>query len=212
MTDAIVEVRDAYKHFPVTQSFFNAVKRISKEVIHAVDGVSIDIREKETLGLIGESGSGKTTLGWLVARLHNLTRGTIRLDGKDITSIFFPEVGRRLSKGAVFGPSAERSRSSSKTPSAPWTPDSASGRSLESRPAPKDRSAARSFDRVLPSCSQQSGFPADRWINIPTNSPEEGVSVSRSPEPSSYIPSSSFSTSRPAPWMSPSKPRFSTGL
>ncbi|TMQ48672.1 MAG: ABC transporter ATP-binding protein [Candidatus Eisenbacteria bacterium] len=87
MTDAIVEVRDAYKHFPVTQSFFNAVKRISKEVIHAVDGVSIDIREKETLGLIGESGSGKTTLGWLVARLHNLTRGTIRLDGKDITTL-----------------------------------------------------------------------------------------------------------------------------
>src|SRR5436305_14564336 len=121
MTDAIVEVRDAYKHFPVTQSFFNAVKRISKEVIHAVDGVSIDIREKETLGLIGESGSGKTTLGWLVARLHNLTRGTIRLEAK--TS--------RPSRGAVFGPSAERSRSSSKTPSAPWTPDSASGRSLE---------------------------------------------------------------------------------
>src|SRR5437867_3783066 len=87
MTDAIVEVRDAYKHFPVTQSFFNAVKRVSKEVIHAVDGVSIDIREKETLGLIGESGSGKTTLGWLVARLHNLTRGTIRLDGKDITTL-----------------------------------------------------------------------------------------------------------------------------
>src|SRR5207247_9948413 len=86
MTDAIVEVRDAYKHFPVTQSFFNAVKRISKEVSHAVDGVSIDIREKETLGLIGESGSGKTTLGWLVARLHNLTRRTSRLAGTDITT------------------------------------------------------------------------------------------------------------------------------
>jgi len=87
MTDAILEVRDVYKHFPVTQSFFDAVKRVSKEVIHAVDGVSFDIQAHETLGLIGESGSGKTTLGWLVARLHNLTRGTIRLDGKDITDL-----------------------------------------------------------------------------------------------------------------------------
>ena len=87
MTDAILEVRDVYKHFPVTQSFFDAVKRVSKEVIHAVDGVSFDLRAQETLGLIGESGSGKTTLGWSVARLHNVTRGTIRLDGKDITNL-----------------------------------------------------------------------------------------------------------------------------
>ena len=87
MTDAILEVRDVYKHFPVTQSFFDAVKRLSKEVIHAVDGVSFDIQAQETLGLIGESGSGKTTLGWSVARLHNVTRGTIRLDGKDITNL-----------------------------------------------------------------------------------------------------------------------------
>ena len=87
MTDAILEVRDVYKHFPVTQSFFDAVKRLSKEVIHAVDGVSFDIQAQETLGLIGESGSGKTTLGWSVARLHNVTRGTIRLDGKDITDL-----------------------------------------------------------------------------------------------------------------------------
>ena len=87
MTDAILEVRDVYKHFPVTQSFFDAVKRLSKEVIHAVDGVSFDLRAQETLGLIGESGSGKTTLGWSVARLHNVTRGTIRLDGKDITNL-----------------------------------------------------------------------------------------------------------------------------
>ncbi len=87
MMDALLEVRDLYKHFPVTQSFLEAVKRESKEVIHAVDGVSFEVRPGETLGLIGESGSGKTTLGWTVARLHAPTGGSIRLAGKDITRL-----------------------------------------------------------------------------------------------------------------------------
>jgi len=87
MMDALLEVRDLYKHFPVTQSFLEAVKRESREVIHAVDGVSFEVRPGETLGLIGESGSGKTTLGWTVARLHAPTRGSIRLAGKDITRL-----------------------------------------------------------------------------------------------------------------------------
>ncbi len=87
MTDALVEVRDLRKHFPLTQPLLAAVRRAPKDVIHAVDGVSLDIRPSETLGLIGESGSGKTTLGWLVARLHDSTSGTIRFDGADITHI-----------------------------------------------------------------------------------------------------------------------------
>ena len=87
MTDALLEVRDLYKHFPVTQSFLGTMRRESKEVIHAVDGVSFDVHPGETLGLIGESGSGKTTLGWTVARLHDSTSGSIRLSGKDITRL-----------------------------------------------------------------------------------------------------------------------------
>jgi len=87
MTEALLEVRDLYKHFPVTQSLLGTMRRESKEVIHAVDGVSFDVHPGETLGLIGESGSGKTTLGWAVARLHDSTSGTLRLSGKDITRL-----------------------------------------------------------------------------------------------------------------------------
>lgn len=87
MTDALVEIRDLKKHFPLTQPLLAAVRRAPKDVIHAVDGVSLDIQPGESLGLIGESGSGKTTLGWLVARLHDSTSGTIRFDGADITHI-----------------------------------------------------------------------------------------------------------------------------
>ncbi len=87
MTEGLVEVRDLKKHFPLTQPLLQTVRRAPKDVIHAVDGVSLDIRAGEALGLIGESGSGKTTLGWLVARLHDPTAGTIRFDGEDITHV-----------------------------------------------------------------------------------------------------------------------------
>lgn len=87
MTEPLVEVRDLKKHFPLTQPLLDTFRRAPKDVIHAVDGVSLDILPGEALGLIGESGSGKTTLGWLVARLHDPTSGTIRLGGQDITHL-----------------------------------------------------------------------------------------------------------------------------
>lgn len=87
MTQPLVEVRDLKKHFPLTQPLLQTLRRAPKDVIHAVDGVSLDIQPGEALGLIGESGSGKTTLGWLIARLHDATSGTIRLDGVDITRL-----------------------------------------------------------------------------------------------------------------------------
>src|SRR5688572_33174825 len=53
--------------------------------VHALDDVSIEVREGEFLCIIGPSGCGKTTLLWSMAGLHDLTAGEIRLDGQTIT-------------------------------------------------------------------------------------------------------------------------------
>jgi oligopeptide/dipeptide ABC transporter ATP-binding protein len=57
----------------------------------AVDGVSLDIAPGETLGLVGESGSGKSTIGKAVLGLQPPTSGTVRLQGRDITSMSLKE-------------------------------------------------------------------------------------------------------------------------
>jgi len=87
MSAPLVSVRNIVKHFPIAQSLAAYVRREEKEVIHAVDDVSLYIQPGEALGLIGESGSGKTTLGWLVARLWDPTSGSISFEGRDITQL-----------------------------------------------------------------------------------------------------------------------------
>jgi len=74
----LVQIRRLEKHFPIAGS---------DDVVRAVDGVSFDIRQGETLGLVGESGCGKTTVGRCIVRLIDSTAGAIGFEGQNITEL-----------------------------------------------------------------------------------------------------------------------------
>jgi oligopeptide/dipeptide ABC transporter ATP-binding protein len=77
----LIEVRDLVKHFPLKSGII-----LQKQVgaVQAVDGVSFDVREGETLGLVGESGCGKSTTARLLTRLLDPTSGSIVYRGEEI--------------------------------------------------------------------------------------------------------------------------------
>ncbi len=80
----LVEVRDLVKHFPLRKGL---TRSREAGAVRAVDGVSFDVIEGETLGLVGESGCGKSTTARLLTRLLEPTSGTISLLGGDIASL-----------------------------------------------------------------------------------------------------------------------------
>jgi oligopeptide transport system ATP-binding protein len=75
----LVRIKDAYKHFPV--GGFSGLS------VRAVDGVNLEIRRGETLGLVGESGCGKSTLARLVTGLLPVTGGSILFEDQEITKL-----------------------------------------------------------------------------------------------------------------------------
>ncbi len=78
---SLLEVRALAKHFELPRENFMEKRR----VLHAVDGVDLEIRAGETVGLVGESGSGKSTIAKLIMRLEEPTGGSIAFEGQDIT-------------------------------------------------------------------------------------------------------------------------------
>jgi len=83
MSVPLLEARDLVKHFATRGTAF----RRGGDIVHAVDGVSLEVQRGETLGVVGESGCGKSTLGRLLVRLHTPTAGTIRFGGRDVTTL-----------------------------------------------------------------------------------------------------------------------------
>ena len=77
---SLVSVRNLKMHFPIFAGLFR--RKVGE--VKAVDGVSFDIIEGETLGLVGESGCGKSTCGRAILRLYDITDGTIEIDGREI--------------------------------------------------------------------------------------------------------------------------------
>ena len=77
-----LEVVDLVKHYRVGARIAGA-----GSIVHAVDGVSFELRRGEMLGLVGESGSGKSTVAKCILRLVEPTAGTIRLQGTEITHL-----------------------------------------------------------------------------------------------------------------------------
>jgi oligopeptide transport system ATP-binding protein len=73
--DALLQTRALVKHFEVEGS---------RDVVHALSGIDLEVRRGETLGLVGESGCGKTTMGRLVLRLIEPTSGQVLIEGHDL--------------------------------------------------------------------------------------------------------------------------------
>jgi len=83
MSDYLLEVDNLKMYFPIHGGIFR--RRVGW--VYAVDGVTLKVREGETLGLVGESGCGKTTVGRTIARLYKPTGGNVIFEGQDLSRL-----------------------------------------------------------------------------------------------------------------------------
>ena len=82
--DVLLRLENVVKHFPVQST---SLIRRSREKVHAVNEVTLELHRGETLGLVGETGCGKSTLARCASRLYDIDGGTIEFDGRDISRL-----------------------------------------------------------------------------------------------------------------------------
>ena len=82
MSGTILSIRGLTKNYELASAFLR-----SKDVVHAVENVNLEIQEGETLGIVGESGCGKSTLGRMIVRLEQPTDGVILFEGDDLAKV-----------------------------------------------------------------------------------------------------------------------------
>jgi len=82
--NTLVRVENLVKHFPINQGII-----VQRQVgaVKAVDGISFDIKQGETLGLVGESGCGKSTTGRAILQLHKPTSGKVYYKDDELGSV-----------------------------------------------------------------------------------------------------------------------------
>jgi len=81
--EEFIHIDDLVMHFPI----YRGVIRRQVGAVHAVDGVSFDIKRGETLGLVGESGCGKSTTGRTILQLYRPTSGKVFFDGINLVNV-----------------------------------------------------------------------------------------------------------------------------
>lgn len=91
MSNPLVRVTGLKKHFTQNDGLLNRLLN-NTETVKAVDGVSFEIQQGETLGLVGESGSGKSTTARALLHLDEPTAGTVTYDGTDLGSLSSKEL------------------------------------------------------------------------------------------------------------------------
>lgn len=84
MSDVLMRADGVVKHFPVRRGL---LWRREVGRVRAVDGVDLDVRRGETLGLVGESGCGKSTLARCLTHLLEVSGGRVEFDGEDVTRL-----------------------------------------------------------------------------------------------------------------------------
>jgi oligopeptide/dipeptide ABC transporter ATP-binding protein len=84
VADNLLEVRDLVKHFPIRRGI---VFQRQVGAVKAVDGISFEVKQGETLGIVGETGCGKSTTARLLCRLMDPTSGTISFDGREVGAL-----------------------------------------------------------------------------------------------------------------------------